>query len=223
MEFSDFTIRLIIILIPGAIATITVDTLTLHKKWTTIYFFINSIILGGISYFALQLFWWLILWIVSLTDNFTTVESLNIWKSIISTNGKLEFIEVLACIPVSIIVGIIISYIVQKKIVFKIATKYGISRKFGDDSLYYYFLNKDNVDWVYLRDIPNNLSYRGQVISFSEDESNKEIVLRNVTVYNYKDSLELYSVEQIYLKFQSRDMIIEIPTIEIIKQTNKNI
>lgn len=52
----------------------------------------------------------------------------------------------------------------------------------------------------------------GQVISFSEDEVNKEIVLRNVTVYKYDTGGELYKLKQVYLKFNSRDIIIEFPT-----------
>ncbi len=49
MEISELTLKLIIILIPGAIATVIIDKLTIHKEWPPFKFVVNAIILGIFS------------------------------------------------------------------------------------------------------------------------------------------------------------------------------
>ena len=211
MEFSDFTIRLIIILIPGAIASLIVEAITIHKKWIPLRFFISAIILGVICFSFLQLLYWIPQLFFSCARGSTTFENLETWKSILQKDNQINSLEIILCIPVSIIVGFVVSSIIQKKIIFKIARWLDVSSKFGDDSLYYHYLNTNEIDWVYVRDKINGLTYRGQVKAFSEDDLNKEILLRNVTVYQYETSLELYQLNEIYLKFNDRDVAIELP------------
>jgi hypothetical protein len=210
MELSDFTIRLIIILIPGAIATLIVEALTVHKKWAQLRFILSAIILGGISFGLQQILYWTIQLFWLCDENFS-FKSLKIWSSIFEEKSDLNPIEIVFCLPISIIIGYLISFVIQRRFLFKIAKKLKVTRKYGDDNLYYYFLSKDEVDWVYIRDKINGFTYRGQVSSFSEDEINKEIVLYNVTVYDYERSDELYTLDKVYLKFNARDVIIEIP------------
>lgn len=210
MEFSDFTIRLIIILIPGAIASLIVESLTIHKKWSHVRFVLSSIILGALSFGILQLLFWFIQ--IFFPDKyFVSYESLKIWTCIFEEKSNLNPLEILVCLPLSVFIGYVVSYILQKKFLFKVAKFFNVSSKFGDDSLYYYFLNSDVIDWVYIKDKEKGLTYKGQVLSFAEDDTNKEIVLRNVTVFKYENSYLLYSLDQIYLKFNARDVVIEIP------------
>ena len=210
MEYTDFTIRLIIILIPWIISTLIVESITIHKKWTPFRFIISSILLGIISFVILQLLYWLIQLFQVCKDDFV-FKNLHIWDAIIKKDNDVHLIEILFCLPLSLIIEYIISYIIQSKRIFKIAQALKVSNKFGDDSLYYHYLNRNNVDWVYIRDIKNGLTYLGQVDSWAEDENNKELSLRKVTVYNYSDSKELYKIDEVYLNFCNRDIIIEEP------------
>lgn len=67
MEISEFTLKLILLLIPGAIASLIFVKLTTHTKWNTFKFLAHSILFGALSYLsailvcasdpALQSFW----------------------------------------------------------------------------------------------------------------------------------------------------------------------
>ena len=208
MEITEFTIKLIIILIPGAIASLIIESLTFHKKWTPFRIVFYSILLGGLSYLFLQS----IYLVIDRFDESCTNYTLGIWGTVINGDA-LPFNEILWACLISIFLGFSLSGIINEKLLFN-RTPDWISTKFGDDSLYYFFLNSPEVYPVYIRDIKNNLTYHGIVHTFSEDDFKKEITLRDVTVYSYQDSELLYSVPYVYLsKSQNDDFIIEIPDI----------
>ena len=54
MEISEFTLKLILILVPGAIASIIFEKLTIYKKWSAFEFTAMSVLFGGISYLLAQ-------------------------------------------------------------------------------------------------------------------------------------------------------------------------
>jgi len=55
------------------------------------------------------------------------------------------------------------------------------------------------------------LTYHGVVAAFSETDEIKEIVLNDVTVYQYDTSDKLYDIERIYLSKPKDSLIIESP------------
>ena len=124
------------------------------------------------------------------------------------------FIILLISIPLSFI----ISWIVNYKILNKIGEFFNVSTKYGDENLYSYYLNTNEIDWIYIRDVDNNLTYQGRVFSFSENSNIQEIVLYDVTVYRYEDSAELYHVPTIYLAKKSGSFRIEAVPQEYLKE-----
>lgn len=54
MEISELTLKLVLLLVPGAIASMMFEKLTVHKKWTPFQFVTNSILMGGLSYLLAQ-------------------------------------------------------------------------------------------------------------------------------------------------------------------------
>lgn len=74
-------------------------------------------------------------------------------------------------------------------------------------------MNANNVTEIYIRDIPSNITYHGVINSFSETSDFKEIVLRNVKVYDYETSTLAYTLDKIYLSKPKDNLVIEIPTI----------
>jgi len=141
---------------------------------------------------------------------------LETWGNI-STDSNIPFKEVAWASLIGILAGIVISGIIQHKLLFKLAQKLKISSKYGDDSLYLHFLNSKEIDEIYVRDLKNKLTYHGIIESYSEQEKEKEIVLRNVTVYRYDDSTKLYDVPRLYLNFNQEEIKIE----SIIKKEKK--
>lgn len=55
MEISELTLKLILLLIPGAVASIIYEKLTIQKKWPAFKFLAHSILFGALSYLLTQL------------------------------------------------------------------------------------------------------------------------------------------------------------------------
>ncbi|MEP3229365.1 MAG: hypothetical protein ABJN84_01335 [Flavobacteriaceae bacterium] len=190
---SELTIKLIIILIPGAIATLIFGKLILHKEWSSFRFVLYSILFGIISYLLLQLTINLINLCVC-----NDLSELTIWNNL-NNASSIPYKEVGFASIFSIVISFIASLIENRKVINRIAGFFGISAKYGDENLYSMFLNSKDVEFIYLRDIKNQLTYHGWVKSFSETENISEIRLCDVAVYNYSDSELLYEVEEVYL------------------------
>lgn len=216
MDISDLTLKLIIILIPGALASRIIQKITVHKTWSDFQFVVNSILLGVASYVFLQIVYSFILSVEkSYCDNTLSFErkSLKVWQGI-QEKGAISYFEVLYSSVVAIIVALFISWIDYNKYLNKLTQRFGISNKYGDEDLYSYFLNANEIKEVYIRHMKHKITYHGYIDSFADADSIKEITLRDVTVYSYPESEEMYSLNFIYLSLPKDDVIIEYLKIE---------
>lgn len=201
---TELTIKLIIILLPGAISTLIYGKLILHKEWDHFKFILFSILFGVFSFFLLQI----IIDFINLFA-FSKIDDLSLWNDL--TNAKkIPYGEIIFSTIISVIISYIVSLIENKKVISRIAKHFGVSNKYGDENLYSKFLNAKEVEYVYVRSIKNELTYYGWVKSFSESDKLSEICLAEVSVYNYLDSEHLYDVSEIYLSFTKQEIIIEL-------------
>lgn len=210
MEISALTLKLIILLVPGALATTIFKRLTIrHKEQSDFMFVIISIMFGMFSYLVLQL----IIYVITFGKNICSETEIKYEKietfAKLSISDSIPYSEIIWASVISIFLGFIISKVDHSKLINNIARRLKISSKYGDENLYSYFLNSPDINWVYVRDIDNSLTYFGTVESFSETIEHKEIVLGQVTVYSYPKSKELYEIDRIYLVFPKDKLIIE--------------
>ncbi|MDO9340449.1 MAG: hypothetical protein Q7T72_07985 [Bacteroidales bacterium] len=214
MEISELTFKIVLLFIPGAITSLIVDQLTIHKEWNAFRFIVNSIVLGVVTYLFVQL----IYLIPCINPNHKT---LDFWQP--TNNTKIiPYLEILYASIVGVILGFIFTLGIQKKWIFKLARLLKVSSKYGDECLYYYFLNAKDLSEVYVRDHEQNLTYHGFIQAFSESNFEREIVLTNVDVYNLSDSTFLYNSDAIFLS-KPKDKIwqIEIPVFKNSKLKSK--
>src|SRR5690606_33195700 len=139
---------------------------------------------------------------------FVDLHDLTIWNNL-NNATLIPYQEVGFASIVSILIALIASMIENRKVINRVAGFFGISAKYGDENLYSMFLNSKNVQFIYLRDIKNQLTYHGWVKSFSENDIVSEIRLADVAIYNYSDSKFLYEVSEIYLSLNRHEIIIE--------------
>lgn len=205
---SELTIKLIIILIPGAIATLIFGKLILHKEWSSFRFVLYSILFGIVSYLFLQL-------IINGINVFKTdnLSDLTIWSGL-SDASSIPYKEVVLASLISVLLAFVATLIENRKVINRVAGVLGISGKFGDENLYSMFLNSKDVEFIYLRDIKNQLTYHGWVKSFSENDNISEIRLCDVAIYNYSNSEFLYEVGEVYLSLNKQEIIIELANIK---------
>jgi hypothetical protein len=210
MDISTLTLKLFLLLIPGIIAATVYKKLIVSTKMKSDFLFlINSFVLGIITYLLLQILYFTKIFTYNIFKNPNSEYKLLETFSNISDSNRIPFLEILFASLLSIIIGLFVTYLDSKKILHHISNKLNISNKYGDENLFTNFLNSNDLEWVYVRDLKNQLTYKGSVKMFSETENLKEIVLENVTVFNYPDSLLLYSIPKIYLSLQLNEIIIE--------------
>jgi hypothetical protein len=212
MEASELMIRLIVLLIPGVIAALIIETLTVHKAWDKFRFMVYAILLGFASYALLQLVLGIIWFTCRLLAFDFTYTKLGSWASLFNAKDPIDVIEVMLACGASVILGGGLSAIIQYKVTHRIARWLRISDKYGDENLFSFFLNAKEVTWICIRMPSKNLTYEGWRESFSETDKIREIVLRDVRVYRYEDSALLYEVPAIYLCLPVDDIVIEMPT-----------
>lgn len=210
MDISTLTLKLIIILIPGAISALLFDSITTHKEWTPFKFIVNSIIMGIFAYLLLQ----------GVRDISTfaynifagkkiTAEPLQIWGSL-SDSKSIPYGEVFWGSLLGIVVGGIATAFYFYKCFNRASKWLKLSNKYGDENLYSYFLNAQNTRIVYVRSVKNNITYYGFVKAFSETDNISELVMTDVSVYDYQATKLYYEVDQIYLSFVKTEVIIEL-------------
>jgi hypothetical protein len=202
MEISELTLKLIIILIPGAIATKIYQKISIHEKWTSFQFTVNSIILGGISYLITELI---------IEKCYEDHRLIKFWGNLPAENIPFDLV-IKTCI-IGFFLSLLVSALDRYKTVNRIAKTLLISNKYGDENLYSYFLNGRDVLEVYIRDFENNSTYHGLIDSYSEQESFCEIVLYNVAIYDNVGDNEPYYLDKIYLSRPKDKITIELPII----------
>lgn len=211
---NSLAVAIAIVLLPGLVASVICDKITVHSpRWDAFKYSIYSFLFGILSYGLLQLIEYAYQCTLRLLCNAHEIQfnNLGVWSIIQNEKAQIPLLEVGFATLLAPIVALIASALVNYKILNKIAQKIKISQKYGDENLFSFFLNSKEVDWIYVRDKEYGLTYLGRVVSYSECDSIQEIVLSEVTVYEYESSDELYDVSIIYLSKPLGSFVIEVP------------
>lgn len=206
---NQLVVSLIVILLPGIIATIISDKVAAHSKWDSFKFSLYSLMLGVISYVLLQAIVYSWNFLSSLHLDKVSWTHLKIWNIAVSTTNDLSAWEIGCASVLAVPVAFFASSIINYKIFTKIGRLLRLTTKYGDENLYSYYLSAKEIDWVTVRDFEKNLTYEGKVQFHSENDKIQEIVLSEVSVYRYEDSAFLYSLPTIYLSREAGKFIIE--------------
>lgn len=209
MEISELTLKLIIILIPGAIVSLIIEKLTVHKEWTPFKFVLNSILFGVFSYLTLQIANDLFTYITNLLkESESPITDLTIWSTL-GDSKDIPYREVIASTFFGILIGVLGTLLEHKGIINKIGQRLNISNKYGHQNLYSHFLNKEELGFVYVRNFKNDITYFGYIKSFCETDTMSEIVLGDVNIYTCESGDFLYDIDEIYLSFTKTEIVIE--------------
>ena len=171
---NSLSIIVSIILFPGLITTIICDKLIVHhNKWEAFKYSIYSFLFGVLSYS--------IILIVPLPKFLSN--RLDIWNIIQNEKFPLNLMEIAIATCIAPILAILVTNIVNKKILHKWAQDTGLSSKYGDENLFSYYLNQEDIEFICIRDKLSEMIYVGILSAFSENDMIQEITLLNVKVY----------------------------------------
>lgn len=207
LEFSDFTIRLLLLFFPGIIATLILDKLTTHRGRELRDFILYSFILGVTSYSLL----YLAIQVINLFYKKTL--TVIFFEALTSGKTTINFKEVFFATLIAVLLGVFMSIIVNRKMIHRAAQKLKITKKFGDSDVWQYIFESPDIEWITVRDLSNDLVYQGWVSAYSDTHENNELFLRDVIVYRNSDGSRLYDVKGIYLTKNKDDIILEFPQI----------
>ena len=185
---SNFPIAIVVALLPGILATLTIKKLTLSGNWDNFKIGLYTVVYSGIVY-ALYFLMIDLIW-----DEREFADS-----SIDGLISNIKVLDVVLSSLLSLIVGIAVSAASNHKILFTVVNFLKITKKFGDEDLYYDFLRNDDNNEVYVKDIENNVVYHGVVTGYSQGKETRELELSNVDVYSYEDSKFFYQLRSMYI------------------------
>lgn len=204
MELTEFTLKLIIILAPGIMASLIFEKLTIKKPWTPFRFTIISVLYGGIIYILLEF----------IHSNLFNIDPAltDFWSNLLIKDSE---------IPINVVmIGLILSFLISPltvafehyKVLTKIAQLLFLTTKFGDENLFMFFLSSREVHECYIRDLEKDIIYHGVIRSYSETDDIKEIVLEQVSLYQAGSKFQ--ELDKLYICRSKDDISIEIPYIE---------
>jgi Family of unknown function (DUF6338) len=122
------------------------------------------------------------------------------------------FKDILLSILLSIALGIAFLYVENYKLFTRIVQKINATKTYGDEDVWDFVFNSSSssVNFLYFRDFEQKAVYAGYVDVFSESGQLRELVLRDVIVYDF-DGAEMYRMPRMYLARERENIHIEFP------------
>jgi hypothetical protein len=122
------------------------------------------------------------------------------------------FPEILEAIGISVIGAVVMLYFENYKLFTRFVQIIGATRAYGDEEVWDFMFNSSsrNVTFVHFRDFEQRVTYAGIVEVFSESGQLREIVLRDVAVYDFEGT-EMYRVPRLYLAKAREKVHMEFP------------
>lgn len=124
-------------------------------------------------------------------ENHQVFTTLDFFKFIEEKNASINISEVTIAILISVIIGVLLAFINNKKSLSKLAHKLNISKKFDELDVWSYAMNSDETYWLIIRDIEKDLLYQGWLDAYSSSHHDGEILLSNVSVFRNSNTKEL--------------------------------
>lgn len=125
----------------------------------------------------------------------------------------LDFMDEIAIsIPLSIVLSVLWLYAITYRLFMNILHYIGATKRYGDEDVWSFTLNSNqpHVEYVHIRDIKNGFVFSGWVNAFSENESIREILLRDAIVYNGEGEI-ISEPPHLYIARDKNDIWIEFP------------
>ena len=98
-----------------------------------------------------------------------------------------EFVdEIILSIPVAFALAYLWIVAANRKWLTRILQATGATKRYGDEDVWDYTFNSSGpeVEYIHFRDFDKNITYAGWVSVFSESEKLRELVLRDVRIYD---------------------------------------
>lgn len=207
MEFSDLTIRILLLFFPGIICFVIVDALTVHQPRKPFHFVLFSYVLGVLCYVTYgglckvaklvgERYQWD-------TTKFPAGDSF--LNALTADKHDLNFAEIGGVTGLAFIIAFVLIAASNHKWLYRFAKWIKITKQFGDENVWSFAFNSKEFEWVVVRDLKNGLAFEGWVSAFSDVERPPALLLMDVVVYRNNgpqvggQAEKLYKLPALYL------------------------
>lgn len=113
---------------------------------------------------------------------------------------------------VALVGSIVWLYATNRKSLTRFLQWIGATKRYGDEDVWDFTFNsrQAEVEFVNVRDFDKEITYTGWVELFSESEKQRELLLRDVIVYDWSGN-EIFKMARVYLARKSDNIDIEFP------------
>jgi hypothetical protein len=203
LSVSSLFFDLALIFIPGFV------WMKIHTRYgpkierTQFDLILNAFIFGVLSYAILYLIYSFSGWNLKLFELETDS------KRLIQPE---VFPEILWAAIIATVSGVLGLYVENYKLFTRFVQSIGATNTYGDEDVWDFAFNSRSraADFVHLRDFEQRVTYAGIVQTFSESGQLRELVLRDVVVYDFEGN-EMYQVPTLYLARDRTNIHIEFP------------
>lgn len=195
MTISDFSLKMVLLFLPGIVSFVIIDNLTVHRQTKVLHWFIYSMLLGFLSYALLKLIW----------------PGVQFWDFLITRDPKINYSEILDAIVMGGALGIIITLCINHTLFFRLFSLVRLTNRQGTPDTLTYMCGLYKVKYIIVTDWEKRIRIVGELVATSEAaDSHDEIVLQNATLYELESGIKLYDVPVIYLAQNFEKLTIEI-------------
>lgn len=205
MAIDLLILQLAILFLPGLIWARVDAHYVLKSKPSDTEFFLRAFQFGLVSYGVTFLIYRAFGWpftLIDLADAGT--------KPVLSSS---VVYEILSAIVVGLCLSVIWIYSETYKWLSRILQKIGATKKYGDEDVWDYMFNTSitqYTEYINFRDFENKIVYAGYIVVFSETEKLRELVLRDVRIFDF-DGRFLGEMPGVYLARAPGNIHIEFP------------
>lgn len=207
MNLNEVTIGILFLFLPGIIASLAVANLTTHRTLRPADHVLPSFIYGFVVHvlynFGAQS------WNSVLVEIYEFPE----YRIVPLSGGGSQSVPteaILYGVLVSLVFSLCMAAAINRKIWNRIARATGVTRKFGDRDVWSYIMNSNEVGWIAVRDRSAGLYYVGRLDAYSDEESVREIVLKDTVVYDNETGNARYDAGVVYFSFPFEGLVLEL-------------
>jgi uncharacterized protein DUF6338 len=205
VDVSSLVIRIIFLLLPGAIGSLLYRKLRGRAKRKDWEDFLEVIIFSLLSYAIYALIVYLI------NKKWTAAIDFTAFEAFFNEKVAVRWQDVLNSSLLSILLAVLASYFYTFNVINRVGKRIGATTRFGDEDVWDFFHHSPSVrgGWVTVRDHKPNLYYFGWVEAFSDSGKARELLLREVSVHDNSSGECIYTTEAMYLSRKQDELTIE--------------
>ncbi len=205
MKLTEFTIKILILSLPGIVCYFSCQKLIGKTNRSNIEVIFQVFVFSIISY--------LILGIGEILFDLMSPKVLG-WNVIGVFNNPSQNVShyfLMSSAVCGVLLAFALSYIVKYNLLNKFGQVISATNRYGDEDVWQCFHDTSD-EWVFIRDHKTDLVYYCYIRYWSDSAEDRELILSDVSVFNNTGDF-LYESQNIYISRNKDDLTIEIPIV----------